>query len=645
MKRKKIVAVILVLAFVLSLGTSVGATELGKANELVSESAGVLVSGDANNYVMRGPNETTLLVKSITNSEYSELLATLYPNGVVDAQGQEMGGIANIEEVRAQFIDNRMKAYSVSDNKQSEIQLKPFTIELENQSVGEYDALFYSASIGQDTFVFPSEWGNQPYGFTHMSNKNVYLAFTDKGIWQIDPIEQIATKITSDTYLGKTQAELSLTLRKENPNSYLLWIDNVAISPAGDYIVFRTNRDADNPDETSVWKVNLKSNSERRILSPNINNDIVGFISDNAIVVGSLSNTRIANLDSGNCKPVDVPLLQNVCVKGVKDGKVVVTSYQDGSTITTAYINQVNLDTGEMTELSRVSGYLSGEPEFSPSGNKIALGYGSDAMTGINDVVIVDAISKTHSRVSESLLTAQSANPISSNVTRYLWLNEDTVLTNVQKEQMAMPVASVPENRASAYQVVFGNTPPTIVNFISPLSTTSTSGFVGVNSKWNQPRASGTNPHNGVDLQAALNTNVYAPYAGWATGINVTGNYDIKFLVDANKNTVQDDGDYYIRFYHMNARESNGYKTQGQLIGKSGNQGGYPAHLHFGICSETGGLKWLRNEVNYRYLTSNNWASGQDLDIYSQVRWNDNKPSIIAYIRNDGAKQSFGFCQ
>lgn len=374
MKQNKIAAVILVLAFVLSLGTSVGATELGKAKELVSESVEVLVSGDANNYVMTGPNETTLLVKSITSSEYSELLNTLYPNGVVDAQGQEIGGIANIEDVRAQFIDNRMKAYSISGNKQSEIQLKPFTIELENQSVGEYEALFYSASIGQDTFAFPSEWGNQPFGFTHMSNKNVYLAFTDRGIWQIDPNEQTATKITSDTYSGKTQDELSLTLREKNPHSYLLWIDNVVISPTGDYVVYRTNRDANTPDETSVWKVNLKSTRESQFISPSINNDIVGFISNEAVVVGSLNNTRIADLIDGECRTIDVPLMPNVCVKGVNDGKIVITSYQNESTTTTAYINQVNIDTGEMTEISRVRGYLSGEPVFSPTGSKIALG-------------------------------------------------------------------------------------------------------------------------------------------------------------------------------------------------------------------------------------------------------------------------------
>ncbi|OBR68200.1 hypothetical protein A7K91_10295 [Paenibacillus oryzae] len=194
---------------------------------------------------------------------------------------------------------------------------------------------------------------------------------------------------------------------------------------------------------------------------------------------------------------------------------------------------------------------------------------------------------------------------------------------------------------AADYSIVFGNTPPSIVNFNSPLSTTSTSGFAAVNSKWNQPRAVGTNPHNGVDLKAALNTSVYAPYDGWATGITGAGSYDIEFLVDANNNNKKDDGDYKIRFYHMNSREPDGKKSKGTLIGKSGNQGTSAAHLHFGVCSTTGGLKWLRNEVNYRHLSSTNWNSGKDLDAYSVVAWNNNTASFTSYIRNDGAKEYF----
>lgn len=638
--KKRFYSIILMLVLLLSLGTPAEASQISDVEITNDDAPTIIVGGDDNNYVMTGQNGTTMLVKSISSAEYTELMDILYPNGVVDEQGQEIGGINDMESVRETFISNHMRAYSVNGTTRSEITLTPFTVTLKNQSNGDFEALFYSAHIGQDSFAFPSEWGNQPFGFTHKSEKNIYLAFTDMGIWNIDPDRESATQITMDTFMGQSQAELSEVKKEANPESYLLWIDNVEISPDGEYVVYRTNRDADALDETSIWTINLNSNLEKQAVSPAENNDIIGFIDEDAVVVGALNDTRMINVSDSDITAIDIPNLPNACVKSVKNGKIIISSYNNGSSSTTAYINNVNMETGEMSQITSVSGYLDGEPDFSPSGSKIAIGYGKDAMMGTDDVVIIDTLDNSQTMLTEALPTTRSSSTIDSSITRCLWIDDDTVLVDVQEENEIPATTDDPSTRASAYSIVFGNTPPSTVNFISPLSTTSTSGFVGVNSKWNQPRSTGSNPHNGVDLQASLNTNVYAPYAGWATGINVTGPYDVQFLVDANKNRVQDDGDYYIRFYHMNAREGNGYKTQGQLIGKSGNQGGVPAHLHFGICSVNSGLKWLRNEVNYRYLTSSHWASGQDLDIYSQVRWNNNTPSIIAYIRDDGAKKS-----
>lgn len=606
-------------------------------SELDAEPA-IVMGSDGNNYVMTGPHNSILLVKSISDEEYSEMMDILYPNGILDGQGQEIGGISNMEDVRAQFIASHMSAFAVDGNSQSEVELIPFTLTLESQANGEFTALFYSAHIGQDAFVFPSEWGVQPFGFTHKSENGVFLAFTDMGIWKIDPQRLLSTKITTDLYLGRTQAEISEDLRALDPEAYLVWIDNVHISPNGKYVVYRTNRDIGKLDDTSIWRIDLDNYSEEQLVSPELNNDIVGFIYDDAVVIGSLENTRMVNIQSQNSTAIEIPELPNACVKAVKDGTIVFSSYENGSSRSTAYINEVDLNTGEMSEITSVSGYLDGEPDFSPSGKKLAIGCGEDALTGIDDVVIVNTNTGNQMMLSDTAQVTRRSREASNIITNCLWLGEETLLLNTQEENDIPEVETLPTPRTAAYDVVFANTPPSIVNFWSPLSNNSYSGFARVNSKWNQPRGVGTNPHNGVDLQASLGTNVYAPYAGWSTAISNTGPSDIQFLVDANKNGVQDDGDYYIRFYHMSAREPVGYKSQGALIGKSGNAGGYPAHLHFGLCSTSGNLKWYRNEVNYRHLSSSSWASGQDLDIYSQVRWNDNRPSIIAYVRDETGK-------
>lgn len=457
------------------------------------------------------------------------------------------------------------------------------------------------------------------------------------GIWSINPNSETAQKITSDSYLGESQADISAELQAQGSGEYLIWIDSVAISPNGSYVIYRTNRDADALNETSLWKIELNSNSEEQFVAPATNNDIVGFISDNKAVIGSLANTRMVDVSSSSTIALSIPEISNACVKSAKAGVIVVSSYNDGSSNTTAHISDVDNMTGALTEITQVSGYLDGNPQFSPSGNKVAIGYGTDAMVGVDDVMIVDLSTTAQTLLTDSIATTRSAQTINSNVTGCLWIDDEALLVNTQQENDLPTVDnSGIATTASQYDVVFGNTPPTILNFRSPLST-----FAGVNSKWNQPRnVKGTNPHNGVDLQATEDTPVYAPWAGWTTNITGAGPYDVQLQVDANNNQIKDDGDYYVRFYHLNSREAPGYKTQGQLIGKSGIQGTNSPHLHFGICSIIGGLKWLRNEVNYRYTT--NWNSGRDLDIYALVQWNAsgaNTPSLIAYVRNDGAKE------
>ena len=173
----------------------------------------------------------------------------------------------------------------------------------------------------------------------------------------------------------------------------------------------------------------------------------------------------------------------------------------------------------------------------------------------------------------------------------------------------------------------------TAVNFRSPLDT-----YSRVNSKWNQPRDEGSNPHKGVDLRASVGTPIYAVYDGWVEHINVTGNADIRFRVDVNGNQVKDSPDYYVRFYHCNSRLAEGYYSKGAQIGTSGNQGGVPAHLHYGITSETSvsSFKWARNEINYRWLSSSTWDSGKQLDSYSQVRFPSNVATITTYFCSSG---------
>ncbi len=210
------------------------------------------------------------------------------------------------------------------------------------------------------------------------------------GIWRISPENLSAEKLTSDTYLGDTRAAVASEFADIDPDAYLVWVDSVFISPDGNAVIYRTNRDSIVMDETSIWKIDLNTGEESQLVSPAYNNDIVGFITGSDAVIGALEDTQMVDIVNAASVPLDIPDVPNCCVNSVKDGKIIFSYRGDDSSNTTACISNVDTVTGKVFEITEVSGYLDGEPAFSPSGNKVAVGYGSDPATGINDVVIVD---------------------------------------------------------------------------------------------------------------------------------------------------------------------------------------------------------------------------------------------------------------
>ena len=428
MKKWSRIITILIALTLLGVSTS-HAIQVSNSSITSENTLATVPYGENVSNVMVGENGAVLLVDSISDKEYAEMMSILYPNGIVDAQGQDIPGINNLAESRAKYIAEHIKAYSLIGGQTTEVKLTPFKIYITDKSNGEYESLFYKASVGKDSFVFPSEWGNQSYGFISASEKNIYIAYTDMGIWRIDPENMSAKKLSSDTYSGKAQAEISLEIMKLHPDWYLTWVDSVNISPDGNYIVYRTNRDSVKLNETSVWGIDLKTGEERQLIHPSYNNDIVGFITDSNVVVGALSNTHMIDVNNKTAVAINVPKLPNFRISSVKDRKIVFSSYEDGSSNTTAFISNVNVSTGEVSEITRIVGYLDGEPRFSPSGSKVAIGYGNDPMNGVDDVMIVDLSTKSQTLLTGSL---QNSRAVNGNIIRFRWVKDDAVLVDAQ---------------------------------------------------------------------------------------------------------------------------------------------------------------------------------------------------------------------
>ncbi len=58
-------------------------------------------------YIMYGPSGgTVLLIDSISDNEYAELMTKLYPDGVVDDMGIDIPGANNVEEFEPPLLPN-----------------------------------------------------------------------------------------------------------------------------------------------------------------------------------------------------------------------------------------------------------------------------------------------------------------------------------------------------------------------------------------------------------------------------------------------------------------------------------------------------------------------------------------------------------
>ena len=314
-------------------------------------------------YALNGKSGTSLFIDSISEDEYDELVKLLYPNGIIDEQGQEIGIVDNSVEIRRNFINEHTKAYTVVDGTTKEVKLEKFYINLDELSnelynssfEGSNEYLFYKAKVNEDVFVFPSEWGNQPFGFIEASEDNSYYIYWYLGVWKINTDNLTIEKITSDEYNGKSYMDIRNEMNTED-GGYLVWIDSAMISPDNEYIVYRSNRGSENSSETSIWKLDLNTLVEEMVLVENLYNDIIGFASDDVIVVGSTENTRLVNLKNSNVQKIEIPQVENMTVQSVKNGKLIYRTYKDSPESKITVLNELNLETGELTELTRFEG-------------------------------------------------------------------------------------------------------------------------------------------------------------------------------------------------------------------------------------------------------------------------------------------------
>ncbi len=200
---------------------------------------------------------------------------------------------------------------------------------------------------------------------------------------------------------------------------------------------------------------------------------------------------------------------------------------------------------------------------------------------------------------------------------------------------------------AESYAVTFCRYGPktsitTTFQLRTPLRSGTSDTFPNVNSKWNQPRSEGwSNPHQGVDLHALMDTPLYPVWRGWVEYAS-EADCEIVIYLDLDADTQKDDY-AWVKYDHLNGVEVSvgQFVNSGTLIGYTGDEyGEYPPHLHFGVMRQysptTHNGQWAPMERYY----PQGWNAGKDLDFICRLHYSGSSVHAIAYAHDEFGQEN-----
>ena len=389
----------------------------------------VILVGERWKHIVPIENGHSIVLDIPTDEEKSEYVAKVWDE-------EQNDFIDGYEEIRAAVVDKAEQTYEFDGVSLKTIPRTGFIAKLtiydmeEENLRSDFDWLFYSVTTSSGkSYVLPSDWqvGDDPAVLSDTERSAMYVS-TSLGIWRITA-DQRSVKITSDEYNGMHSSwheKAAFDNRYGMPR--LFWIAHATLSPDRRYIIYQTNRDCYNEDEnTSIWRIDLQTGEEQRLVEGNADNTINGFVTDS---IALIDEQFLLEVTTGKTVPVTFPDLPNRSVIDTGFGYVACYSYKEEdagqSSVTVFSIDTAN---AELTEIITERGYFS-DFGFSPYGKYASVGYGTDPNQGVTTVMIFDFEAKTIQMLEEKLGGAY--NELSGAVIRSHWLADNAMLLNVQ---------------------------------------------------------------------------------------------------------------------------------------------------------------------------------------------------------------------
>ena len=430
MKNKKLIIPIVIVAILL-FGTI--ATLAIYFNVTKGENAETIDLSGNNMQVQADSSGNAFIIDLPSDADYDRMMQLLYPNGVIDEQGFDIAGIENIEEARDRFIRDNTKAYYMENGELKEVETTPFKVKMLNPHGEDWVLPFYRARAGEFTTIYPSEWGAFFNCFASNNDAGTYITWSDYGIWQIDPETLETKRITSDTYDGKTIDEI----REDSIKIEFSWVSDVALSLDGKNVVYLSKKDC--PKELgkrSIWMINLETGKESRLSDSWKWGYMVGFLSDDCLIMQEEIGASIININTGKIIPIPFPEefpvdeikndggYSGISIKDIKNEVIVYRFSINGSALSTMYVSNINAETGELVKIMEVKDVVY-PPSFSPSGNIIGVLEQRGEYTNSLDLLLIDITTGEQKWLKE---TIGKETEIKGGIQGFKWANDDNTL-------------------------------------------------------------------------------------------------------------------------------------------------------------------------------------------------------------------------
>jgi len=380
-------------------------------------------------HVLYGREGEAVLLGITTDKEISEYLAVAWDDAAY-------GFIDGWEQIRAALIEETEQAFEFSGASLKNIPRTGFYVTLMNFDMDDpmlqspFDWLFYfvRSSTGE-SYIFPSEWqiGDDPAPRFDPEGSALYVS-TSLGIWRITA-DGRSEKLTTDEYDGKHSSwhEMAAYDRREEMFR-LFWISShVHLSPDRRFIIHTTNRDCyENGSNMSVWRIDLETGEEQRIVEGNAANTIDGFVTNRLVLI---DQRFLLDVHSGETTPVTLPDLPNRSIVDTGHGYIVCGSYKDeDGGLSSLHIFRLEPETGALTESFTGRGVFR-EFRFSPSGKLAYVGYGTEPNRGAETLMLI-SFDDMAARLLEDTLGG-AFQELGGTVARANWLTDNALLLNV----------------------------------------------------------------------------------------------------------------------------------------------------------------------------------------------------------------------